>query len=63
MTTSSKKQGTPIIIWSIVWALAIIATAFFFKSNPSQIWMEAILNVVGITVFLVLNSQRTSCVR
>jgi len=65
MKSDSKKRGASfIIIWSLVWAFALIATAFFFKANPAKYWIEAGLNVIGILVFLLLlKSRRMACVR
>jgi hypothetical protein len=50
---NSKKLGTSRIFWSIVWALAIIASAFLFKGSPSQPWIESGL-VIGALVFVLL---------
>jgi hypothetical protein len=51
MTPSSK------IIWSLVWAIAIIATPFLFKGNQTRYWIEAAL-IVGALSFAVLKSRR-----
>lgn len=45
------------ILWSLVFALAIIASAFFFKGNPAPYWIEAGLTVAALT-FVVLKSHR-----
>jgi hypothetical protein len=59
MTSSSKKYATSAIAWSLVWALAIIATAFFFKGQPAEYWIEAGL-IVGALTFVVLKRRNTS---
>jgi hypothetical protein len=28
-------------LWSLVWALALIASAYFFKGNPALFWIES----------------------
>ena len=49
MTHTSK------IIWSLVWALATIATPFVFKSNQARYWIESTL-LVGALAFVILKS-------
>ena len=53
-----KRHASPVIVWSVVWALSLIATALLFKGNQSAIWIQGGVNAVGIFVFLVLNSRR-----
>jgi hypothetical protein len=50
------------ILWSLVFALAMIASAFFFKGNPALYWIEAGLTVAALT-FVVLKPQRPVRVR
>ena len=57
MKPDSKKLRTSTILWSLVWALAIIATAFLFKGNLAKDWIEAGL-IVGALTFVVLKRQR-----
>jgi hypothetical protein len=45
------------ILWSLVFALAIVASAFLFKGNPALYWIEAALTVAALT-FVILKSQR-----
>jgi hypothetical protein len=45
------------ILWSLVFALAMIASAFFFKDNPALYWIESALTVAALT-FVVLKTQR-----
>ncbi len=58
MSTNSKKP----ILWSLVFAVAMIASAFLFKGNPALYWIEAGLMVAALT-FAVLKSQRPVCAR
>jgi hypothetical protein len=62
MTPNSKTQVTSLIIWSLVWAFAIIATAFLFKGNPVKDWIEAAL-FIGAFTFWLYKSRRPVCVR
>jgi len=57
MMPDSKKLATSAIVWSLVWALAIIAAAFLFKGNPAEYWIEAGL-IVGALAFVVLKRRR-----
>jgi len=57
MMPDSKKLATSAIAWSLVWALAIIATAFLFKGNPAEYWIEAGL-IIGALAFVVLERRR-----
>jgi hypothetical protein len=50
------------ILWSLVFALAMIASAFLFKGNPALHWIEAGLTVAALT-FVILKSQRSVRVR
>jgi hypothetical protein len=51
MTPTSK------IVWSLVWAIAIITTPFVFKGNQAGYWIEATL-IVGALTFVILKSRR-----
>jgi hypothetical protein len=53
------KPAGSLILWSLLWALTLIALPFLFKGNTAASWIEAAINVVGIFVFLVLNSRRS----
>ena len=57
MMPNSKKLATSAIVWSLVWALAIIAAAFLFKGNPAEYWIEAGL-ILGALTFVVLKRRR-----
>ncbi|HMD07227.1 MAG TPA: hypothetical protein VKH63_06805 [Candidatus Acidoferrum sp.] len=58
MSPNYKKS----ILWSLVFAFAMIASAFLFKGNPALYWIEAGLTVAALT-FVVLKPQRTVRVR
>jgi hypothetical protein len=45
------------ILWSLVFALAMVASAFLFKGSQALYWIEAGLTVAALT-FVVLKSQR-----
>ena len=57
MMPNSKKLATSAIVWSLVWALAIIAAAFLFKGNPAEYGIEAGL-IVGALAFVVLKRRQ-----
>jgi len=57
MKPDSKKLRTSTILWSLVWALAIIANGLFIQGNPAKDWIEAGL-IVGALTFVVLKRQR-----
>jgi hypothetical protein len=59
MMPNSKKLGTSAIVWSLVWAFAIIATAFLFKGNPAEYWIESGL-IIGALTFVVLKRRGLS---
>lgn len=62
MVNSSRKQQTSLILWSLVWALAFIASAYIFKGNPVKDWVQSGLFIGAIT-YLLWKSPRTSHVR
>jgi hypothetical protein len=57
MISNSKWFGTSAIVWSLVWAIAIIATAFLFRGNPAEYWIESGL-IIGALTFVVLKRRR-----
>ena len=57
MMPKSKRLGTSAIVWSLVWAIAIIAAAFLFRGNPAEYWIESGL-IVGALTFVVLKRRR-----
>lgn len=62
MQAESNKMRTSSIVWALVWAAAIVATAFFFKGNPVEYWIESAL-IVGALVFVVLRRRRPDSAR
>jgi hypothetical protein len=58
MSANSKRP----ILWSLVFAVAMIASAFLFKGIPALYWIEAALMVAALT-FVVLKPQRAICIR
>lgn len=46
------ERQTKLVLFAIIWALALIASAFLFKGNPAKDWIQSIIFVVGITVWL-----------
>jgi hypothetical protein len=44
-----KSRVTTLILWSIVWALAIIVSAILFKGKPAKDWIQAALFLGAIT--------------
>jgi hypothetical protein len=45
------------ILWSLVFALAMVASALLFKGNPALYWIEAGLVIAALT-FVILKSPR-----
>jgi hypothetical protein len=62
MKPASKRLGSSAIVWSLVWAFAIIAAAFLFKGNPAVYWIEAGL-IIGALTFVVLKPRRAASAR
>jgi hypothetical protein len=60
MMPDSRKLATSPILWSLVWAIAMLAAAFVFKRNPAAYWVESAL-VVGALTTVVLKAQRPVC--
>jgi hypothetical protein len=50
------------ILWSLVFALAMVASAFLFKGNPALYWIEAGLTVAALTL-VILKPQRPARVQ
>jgi hypothetical protein len=49
-----RRKTTILVLWAVIWALALIGFGFVFKGNPVKDWIESVLFVVGITVWLWL---------
>lgn len=64
MTNESKKHNTRIIVWSVIWALALIVAGVAYKGNPAKGQVISVLTVVGTFVLLALLPSRSSnCIR
>ena len=64
MTIESKKHNTRIIVWSVIWALALIVAGVVYNGNPAKDQVIAVLAVVGTLVLLALLPRRSdSCIR
>jgi len=57
--STSRKQLTNLILWAIVWAVAMIASAILLKGNPTKDWIQSTLFIAAMT-FWVWKSQRSS---
>jgi hypothetical protein len=62
MKPDSQYPGISRIVYSLVWAFAIIVTAFLFKGSPALYWLEAAF-VVGALAFVVLKPLRPASTR
>ena len=49
-TTSNRRMRT--VLWAVAWALAFIGSAFLFKGNPAKDWIQSVLFVAGVTLWL-----------
>ena len=57
--TSSKPQLITLILWAVVWAAAMIASAILLKGNPIKDWIQSALFIAAMT-FWVWQSQRAA---
>ncbi len=57
---SMKRLGTSRVVWSLLWALAIIASALIFKGTSYVEWIEAGLTGLAVT-FVVLAPKPVPC--
>jgi len=53
MNPDYKKR----LLWSLVFALAMVVSAFLFRGNPALYWVEAALMIAALT-FVILKSPR-----
>ena len=60
MTNEAKKHKARIIIWSVVWALALVVAGAIYKGNPIKDQVVAVLTVVGTFVLLGFLPRRSS---
>jgi hypothetical protein len=64
MTNESKKSSTRIIVWSVIWALAMIVAGVVYKGSPAKDQVISVLTVVGTFVLLALLPSRSNdCIR
>jgi len=64
MTNESKKHNTRIIVWSVIWALALIVAGVVYKGNPAFNQALAVITVVGTFGLLALLPRRSkNCIR
>ena len=64
MTTESKKHNTRIIVWSVIWAVALIVAGAAYKGNSEKDQVIAVLTVVGTFILLTLLRHRSdTCAR
>jgi hypothetical protein len=59
MTASTRSQLTPLILWAMAWAAAMIASAILLKGNPVKDWIQSALFIAAMT-FWVWQSQRVA---
>jgi hypothetical protein len=51
-----------VLLSSTAWALALIASAIFLKSNPAEEWIQAAL-YLGALMLVLFQGHRLSCRR
>jgi hypothetical protein len=56
---TSTTRLSALIIWAIVWAAAMIASAIVLKGNPIKDWIQSALFIAAMT-FWVWQSHRTA---
>lgn len=57
--TNSKKYQRSLLLWSLVWASALVAASFLFPSEPAKYWVEPAILVAAITHLLWKWERRT----
>lgn len=60
--TPTERNVITVLLWSIGWALALIASAIVLKGNPAKEWVQAVLFIGALTVSL-WQGHRFSCGR
>lgn len=56
--TPTKPQTATFVLWAVIWALALVGSAFVFKSSPIENWIQSLLFVAGVIVWLWLWQSR-----
>jgi len=59
MTTRPANYRLSIILWSLPWALALIASAYFFRDSAAGYWIDAAL-LAGSIFSLMWNHERVA---
>jgi uncharacterized membrane protein YbhN (UPF0104 family) len=62
MTSSSQRHIATLVLWSIAWALALIASAILFKGHPAKDWIQSAL-FTGAVTFWLWQSRRPARAR
>lgn len=60
MPNNSPLKMTTVLLWSIVWAVALIASAALLKGNPVKEWIQSVLFIGALTV-AVFHGHRLIC--
>ncbi|HYV72922.1 MAG TPA: hypothetical protein VFB24_01570 [Candidatus Binatia bacterium] len=60
---NTKKHNVRIILWSLIWALGLIACGLWYKGDPAENQIEAAVTVFGTLVLLALLPRRSGCAR
>jgi hypothetical protein len=58
--TNSKYQRS-LVLWSIVWASALVTASFLFRGKPAKYWVEPAILVAAITHLMWKWERRTRC--
>ena len=62
MLIAMRRTENIRMLWGMLWALMIVAAAYFLKGRPSSQWVEAGLTGIALT-FVVLVPRRSHCLR
>ncbi len=57
--TEARTKLITLVLWAIVWAAALIASAILLKGNPIKDWVQSALFIAAMT-FWVWQSQRAA---
>lgn len=60
MTSTARRSTATIVLWSVAWATALIASAILLKGNPAKDWVQAALFIGALTVSL-WQGHRLAC--
>jgi len=59
---NTKSHNVRLIVWSLIWALALIVCGVWFKGDPAKNQIEAAVTVFGTLILLALLPRR-GCAR